>query len=123
MLWGTGCRDLGEDREVVVDTAGRPLETVVAVPELDLSPHLADVRRVSCPAAPCPVCQEEADAMDHVQLRCLCLAEECLRLLGNINLDHTQLHEDSIIAALFHCVRLHLVRQENSLWLWHLADW
>ena len=57
---------------------------------------------LTCPAALCEVCREEADAPAHVLLRCPCLAGTRLRLFGNIHPDLTQLRDGGAVAALAH---------------------
>ena len=89
--------------------AGRPLESVKAVPRTSRhpSPACAGCRDKECPAALFLVCREEADVQDML-LRCPCLAGARLRQLGSINVTTKQLQDDGVVTALAHGFRCHL---------------
>ena len=104
----------GKDREAVVDThqlradhwsrSRQYLHRTSRHP----SPACAGCRDKECPAALFLVCREEADVQEDMLLRCPCLAEARLRLLGSINVTTKQLQDDGIVTALAHGFRCHL---------------
>ena len=64
----------------------------------------------ACERKECPgsVCGEEADTPEHLLLRCPCVTGVRLRVLGNINIEPTQLQGGDAVAALAHGFWHHL---------------